>query len=100
MNLEQHKLLTSYFPVGPKLDPVGAIMPMKRCDRQLVGTMLTEGELRVGDCYAIYHSRDVLGTIPEELELVLERGSSWAGIEVEYLSAVVEKYERRLLKLR
>lgn len=65
--------------------------------------MLSEEEgdqkpLRPGENYAIYNSRDVLGTMPEEVEQVIEHGAKWAKVETEYVCGVAEKYERRLLR--
>lgn len=57
-----------------------------------------EEGLRPGEGYRIYHSRDVMGTLPEDYEMVLARGARWTGVEEEYLGGVVEKYERRVIR--
>ncbi|KAF9268060.1 hypothetical protein L218DRAFT_1053429 [Marasmius fiardii PR-910] len=55
-------------------------------------------QLRPGESYVIYHSRDSLGTTSEEMEIVLTQGASWVGVNGDFLCGVVEKYERRLLR--
>jgi len=51
-----------------------------------------------GQSYTIFSALDVLGTLPEEYELVVSRASRWAGVPEEYLSSVVEKFERRVVR--
>jgi len=51
-----------------------------------------------GESYTIFDARDVLGTQPEEYEIVVRRASGWAGVEEEYMCRVVEKYERRVVR--
>lgn len=54
--------------------------------------------LKPGEEYRIWNARDVLGTLPAEYSLVLGRGAGWVGVSCEYLGAVVEKYERRIVR--
>jgi RNA polymerase I-specific transcription initiation factor RRN7 len=51
-----------------------------------------------GEGYRIYQSSDVLGDLPEPFEVLLRRAAGWAGIEMEDMGAVVERYERRLVR--
>ena len=55
------------------------------------------GTLKAGQGYRIYAARDVLGKAPEELETVIERSAQWVGVEEEYVWAVLEKFEKRLV---
>lgn len=50
--------------------------------------------LRPGEEHAVWNSRDVLGTLPEEYRIVLDRGARWVGVEAEYLGGVIEQHER------
>jgi RNA polymerase I-specific transcription initiation factor RRN7 len=49
-----------------------------------------------GETYRVYRSRDVLGVLPEEMELVISYGARWIGVDEETLLRVTERYERRL----
>jgi RNA polymerase I-specific transcription initiation factor RRN7 len=51
-----------------------------------------------GQPYTIFNARDVLGTLPEEYELVVSRAARWAGVPDEYLSSVIERFERRVVR--
>ena len=55
-------------------------------------------ELRPGQAHRIYNTQDILGTLPEEYELVVQRVARWAGVGDEYVCGVVERYERRLAR--
>lgn len=58
----------------------------------------SSSELRPGQAYAIYHTQDVLGALPEEYEAVVRRAALWAGVEEEYVCGMVERYEHRLAR--
>lgn len=67
--------------------------------RGLAATVINEGEtddLRPGESYTIYHSRDVLGNLPEEQALIITRSAKWVGVSDDYLCGVIERFERRL----
>jgi len=51
-----------------------------------------------GQSYTIFSALDLLGTLPEEYELVVSRASRWAGVPGQYLSSVVENFERRVVR--
>ncbi|PCH41046.1 hypothetical protein WOLCODRAFT_118149 [Wolfiporia cocos MD-104 SS10] len=55
--------------------------------------------LRPGDSISIYNNLDVLGDLPEQYELVVRRAAHWAGVDEDYVSGVVERYERRIMSL-
>jgi len=97
------KVLASYFPLGvghTDRDP-GVAVEQER--RKLGGTLPKEDDgderpLRPGELYPIYNSRDVLGSLPEDYEVVLGRGARWVRVPTEYVSGVVEKFERRVVR--
>jgi RNA polymerase I-specific transcription initiation factor RRN7 len=49
-----------------------------------------------GEAYRVYRSRDVLGVLPEEMDLVISYGASWVGVDEETVLRLSEAYERRL----
>lgn len=49
-----------------------------------------------GEAYRVYRSRDVLGVLPEEMDLVISHGARWTGVDEETILSVGEVYERRL----
>lgn len=53
---------------------------------------------RPGQVYTIYNSQDVLGSIPDQYEVILSRAARHIGVGDDYLSGVTEKYERRLVR--
>lgn len=57
-----------------------------------------EDAILSGESYTIFNARDVFGTLPEEYELVISRAARWAGVPGEYLSGVIEKFERRVVR--
>ena len=64
-----------------------------------VGVSMEEGadwETREpGEAYRVYRSRDVLGVLPEEVDLVISYGARWTGVDQETVLRVTEAYERR-----
>ena len=53
---------------------------------------------RLGESYKIYHAQDILGSVSDEYELILERAARWCGVDDEIIYAVVERFERRFLR--
>jgi RNA polymerase I-specific transcription initiation factor RRN7 len=51
-----------------------------------------------GQVYSIYNSRDVAGTLPHALDLIVGRAARWVGVSEDYLCAVVWRYEKRLAR--
>lgn len=51
-----------------------------------------------GEQYAIYNTQDILGSLPDDLNLVISRAAKWAGVDEVYLSGVVERFERRVVR--
>ncbi|KAH8999102.1 hypothetical protein EDB92DRAFT_2005820 [Lactarius akahatsu] len=95
------RVLEDFFLLGP--DPVQAeAVETTAVDRvesdhhtMARGTADSENH-EPGEGYAIYRSRDSLGTIPEEYQMVISYGAKWIGVEEEMLLKVSERYERRL----
>lgn len=54
--------------------------------------------LRPGQSYRIYNTQDILGTLPEQHDVIVQRVAKWAGVEGDYVCGVVEKFERRLAR--
>ena len=54
---------------------------------------------RAGEGYFIYRAHDILGTVDDELGLVVRRASLWAGVSEDDLLEMVERFERRLVRL-
>ncbi|KAG9018840.1 hypothetical protein FRB90_009127 [Tulasnella sp. 427] len=48
--------------------------------------------------YTVYNSHDILGSLPYDYEVILEVASKWVGVGKEDVAALVDTYERRLLK--
>ncbi|KAG2141777.1 uncharacterized protein EDB93DRAFT_1089085 [Suillus bovinus] len=94
------QILDNYFPLstesgGAQLE---AIAPHSIVEG-LPATKINVGEttvLQPGESYTIYHSRDVLGNLPEKQALIITRSAKWVGVSEDYLCGVVERFERRL----
>lgn len=98
---KEDRVLERYFPLEERLDPVvGASRTEEREIRRLHATMLGEGgdSLRPGEGYGLYHGRDVLGTLPREMEAVVGRAAGVVGVEALVVVGVVETYSRRLVR--
>ncbi|KAL0070682.1 hypothetical protein AAF712_001903 [Marasmius tenuissimus] len=99
------KLLKNYFALAEPREtgrnqqkmPESRIPTRPKFNRTDVSTS-DEKRVRPGESYTIHHSRDVTGTMNEEMELVVRRGAQWVGISEDYLCGVVEKYERRFAR--
>jgi len=87
--------LEGFFPLGPAVE-TAAIDREKRDQQAMAGETTESGIHEPGEAYAIYRSRDSLGTIPEECHIVISHGAKWIGVDEELLLKVSERYERRL----
>jgi hypothetical protein len=54
--------------------------------------------LRPGESHRVYHSHDILGSVPENYALIVGRAAHWCGVGDEVIYAVVERFERRFLR--
>ncbi|KAJ8481779.1 hypothetical protein ONZ51_g5780 [Trametes cubensis] len=102
--LPPRNITTDHFPLSedsalarPSLESVGSELPAQPAmnanpvdDRPDV--------LRPGQDYRIYNTQDILGTVPEDLEVVVTRAAKWAGVDEDYVLGVVERFERRVLR--
>ncbi|KAI0307155.1 hypothetical protein B0F90DRAFT_1807830 [Multifurca ochricompacta] len=55
-------------------------------------------DLETGEAYAIYRPRDILGTLPEDCQLLISYGAKWVGVDEDLLLKVIERYEWRLAR--
>ena len=53
---------------------------------------------RPGQAYKIFSALDLLGVLPRDYELILSRASHWTGVNEDYISGVIERFERRLCR--
>lgn len=94
------QILDNYFPLSSKSGGTGLeVIAPRSIVEGLSATKINVGEtvvLQPGESYTIYHSRDVLGNLPEEQALIITRSAKWVGISDDYLCEVVERFERRL----
>ena len=93
------RALEDFFPFGPgsvQAVETAAVDRVKSDQQAMAGKTAESGRYEPGEGYAIYRSRDSLGTIPEEYQMVVSHGAKWIGVDVEMLLKVSERYERRL----
>ncbi|KAI0268248.1 hypothetical protein BC834DRAFT_952535 [Gloeopeniophorella convolvens] len=98
------RVLDEYFPLSPgrgELESCGETEEewAEAGQRGLAAGVPVEGRAEThepGQAYAIYRTRDVLGSLPDEYEMVIGHGAGWVGVEAEMVLSVVERYERRL----
>ncbi|GBE79719.1 hypothetical protein SCP_0209200 [Sparassis crispa] len=100
---ERH-VMADFFPLHPAPAPPASKAgsesePLRRLTAPEI-SLDAESQLLLSpaESYSIYNTQDILGTLPEQLELVIKRASSWAGLDEEYLCGVVERFERRLVR--
>jgi len=74
------------------------VKPLRGAGRATTLTDGCEPKCRPSEDYAIWRSRDVLGTLAEELRTVIGRAAKCIRIGEDYLGGVVEYYERRIVR--
>ncbi|KAL1694517.1 hypothetical protein GGG16DRAFT_47033 [Schizophyllum commune] len=92
--------LAEFFPLE-KREALTAGKPDRRAEGRVLhaGRVSHEGkDSRPGEHYPVFNARDVLGTLPQPLGLVVARGARWVGVPEAYVGGVVEKYERRFVR--
>lgn len=82
---------------GQKMDPLPQL-PAQNPVEPASTESATITVLRPGESHKVYDSHDVLGSVPEKYALVVERAAHWCGVGDEVIYAVVERFERRLLR--
>jgi len=93
----KRRALEDMFPLGPRTVETAVVERVTSDQQTMAGGGTAEsGNNEPGECYAIYRSRDSLGAIPEEYQMVISHGAKWTGIDEETLLKVSERYERRL----
>ncbi|KIJ70044.1 hypothetical protein HYDPIDRAFT_79247 [Hydnomerulius pinastri MD-312] len=99
---DEHRILDNYFPLANGIAEVTPTALM--ADLKVQGLSSTKvnddnlGVIEPGESYTIYHSRDTLGNLSPELDLLVQRSAGWAGVDGDFLCGVVERYERRLVR--
>ncbi|KAL1761086.1 hypothetical protein FB107DRAFT_201738 [Schizophyllum commune] len=92
--------LAEFFPLE-KREALAAGKPDRRAEARVLhaGRVSHEGkDSRPGEHYPVFNARDVLGTLPQPLGLVVARGARWVGVPEAHVGGVVEKYERRFVR--
>lgn len=102
-NSASNDVLDNFFPLGNDHTKghVGRDEG-KTCARErLAAGRVQEGDVglvRPGQEYKIWNARDVLGALPGEYALVVDRAAGWAGVPREYMEGVIEMYEKRVFR--
>jgi len=99
------EILGDYFPIQCG-DPVqrnsAAAIKASTSRRSLPPTALHQVsdtvDLRPGEAFKIFNARDVFGALPDDYQLVVNKAAGWAGVSEECMCAVVERFERRLVR--
>ena len=92
--------LAEFFPLEKRED-LAAGKPDRRAEARVLhaGRVSHESkDSRPGEHYPVFNARDVLGTLPQPLGLVVARGARWVGVPEAHVGGVVEKYERRFVR--
>ncbi|KAI9467023.1 hypothetical protein BJY52DRAFT_39445 [Lactarius psammicola] len=95
------RALEDFFPLGPssvqaEAVETAAVERVESDQHAMAGGTAESVKHEPGQDYAIYRSRDSLGTIPEEYQVVISHGAKWIGVDEEMVLKVSERYERRL----
>ncbi|KAH8105869.1 hypothetical protein BXZ70DRAFT_398730 [Cristinia sonorae] len=99
----EHTILKEYFPLqyssrrSENVRPHDAPSALPAINTSLLSQDKILGQLP-GKSYAVYSPTDILGTAPEDYELVMQRAAHWTGVDEEVIHGVVENLERRLAR--
>ncbi|KAI0335444.1 hypothetical protein GY45DRAFT_1292672 [Cubamyces sp. BRFM 1775] len=102
--LPPRNVTTDHFPLFKDPDPEPTLPESVGSELSVQPTMSANSlddrpdTLRPGQDYRIYNTQDILGTVPEDLEVVVSRAAKWAGVDEDYVLGVVERFERRVLR--
>jgi RNA polymerase I-specific transcription initiation factor RRN7 len=92
--------LEEFFPLESVRDVDGngetGVDRLKSDQRAWTAGVAMAGGHETGEAYSIYRSRDNLGALPEEMEMVISYGARFIGVDEEMILKVSEGYERRL----
>ncbi|THG99311.1 hypothetical protein EW026_g3012 [Hermanssonia centrifuga] len=100
----EHGVIRDYFPLTRHLSTPDEGVRSEVFEDSLPDAMSAvrihenSSNLGPGNAYAIYHTQDVLGSLPEDYEKIVNRAATWAGVEEDYVCGVVERFERRLAR--
>ncbi|KXN89663.1 RNA polymerase I-specific transcription initiation factor rrn7 [Leucoagaricus sp. SymC.cos] len=94
-------IVTNHFPVSR--DTLGSYSDKVKASRPITpaGVLVDDlgsKRLRPAEQYTIWNPRDVFGTVAEDYGAVLGRAARWIRTGEDYLSGVVELYERRFVR--
>jgi hypothetical protein len=104
---------TRMFPLGERvcsdvaqvikpsgMQSVYAIEPQSLPSRGEQGSTSTaaRGRILPGQRHHIFHSSDIMGSLPPQFDIALDTAAKWTGIGREDVAAMVETFERRLHK--
>lgn len=100
---DEHRVVDNYFPLA---NGTTDLMKHERSGlrgRGLPPTRKNDGDmdmdiLEPGEMYTIYDTKDVLGNLSGDLNMIVDRSARWAGTEGDFVCGVVERYERRLAR--
>lgn len=104
---DANRLAEEYYPIdtpstkeerraGQRVHPLPQLPAQDLVDPAFTeGTTITA--LHPGESHKVYYSHDILGSVPEEFALVVERAARWCGVGDEMIYAIVERFERRFL---
>ncbi|KAG9043430.1 hypothetical protein FS837_009643 [Tulasnella sp. UAMH 9824] len=85
----------------PENSPSSSARPMssrRKTPESRTPSPSSAGPVPPASSYTVFNSHDILGSLPQSYELVLEVGAKWVGVGKEDVAALVDTYERRLLK--
>ncbi|KAI0347266.1 hypothetical protein BDW22DRAFT_1321340 [Trametopsis cervina] len=101
---DENIVLRDFFPLQ-RSTPVHPSQPREGAEdasppEPLPATRLpsTSTDLHPGQAYRIYHSSDILGSLPQDCEVIIQRVAKWTGVNENYVCGVVERLERRLAR--
>ena len=101
--LSDRNLLDKYFPLTQTQVTAGhhgtaAMQGFLRSGVKATESKRLKKGMKRGTSHAIYSGGDVGGWIPKEYEMIIRRGARWVSVSEEYMSGVIEEYEKRWRK--
>jgi RNA polymerase I-specific transcription initiation factor RRN7 len=94
-------ITTNYFPISHGTLNISVAEAKLSRTAMPAGAIMDAAEAKIlhpAEDYAIWNSRDVFGTLAEDYGTVLGRAAKWIRTGEDYLSGVVELYERRFVR--
>lgn len=94
-----HTTLQGYFPLQRAPKPTRDVLPKTppvALPAISVSSNIQNSALSPGQSYTVYSSTDILGTVHEDYDIVVQRAATWTGVDEEFIHGIVENLERRL----